>query len=97
MTESPFLGSQRLQVVEAPIIPAVAQWIRQVPGTISLGQGVVGYGPSPKAQEAAKAFGKAPGDHLYGPVAGVLIFWRQFASDSSRSMVLMLASIGACG
>ena len=70
MTESPFLGSQRLQVVEAPIIPAVAQWIRQVPGTISLGQGVVGYGPSPKAQEAAKAFGKAPGDHLYGPVAG---------------------------
>src|SRR4030095_13772696 len=39
----------RMQSVQTPIIPVVAEWIRQHPGTISLGQGVVGYGPPPEA------------------------------------------------
>ena len=70
MPESHFLGSQRLHVVKTPIIPTVADWVLNHPGTISLGQGVVSFGPSPAALAVAKAFGKAPEDHLYGPVAG---------------------------
>ena len=31
----------RMDAVQAPIIPAVGDIIRQVPGTISLGQGIV--------------------------------------------------------
>ena len=38
--------------VQAPIIPVVGDIIRQVPGTISLGQGVVHYGPPPAALDA---------------------------------------------
>lgn len=41
------------------------------PGTISLGQGVVSYGPPPEAIEAARQFGASPGDHRYGLVEGL--------------------------
>ncbi len=48
----------------------VADWIRQCPGTISLGQGVVGYPPPPEAIRRARAFGEHPDDHKYKPVVG---------------------------
>ena len=35
--------------VDAPIIPAIAALVRENPETISLGQGVVNYGPPPEA------------------------------------------------
>ena len=35
----------RMDAVQAPIVAVVGDLIRQVPGTISLGQGVVHYGP----------------------------------------------------
>ena len=38
-----------MQAVQSPVIPVVAELIRSVPGTISLGQGVVGYGPPREA------------------------------------------------
>ncbi len=38
-------SSQRMQQVQLPIIPAIAKLMEQNPGTISLGQGVVYYGP----------------------------------------------------
>jgi aspartate/methionine/tyrosine aminotransferase len=41
--------------VQAPIVPVVGDILRQVPGTISLGQGIVHYGPPPPAIEAARA------------------------------------------
>jgi aspartate/methionine/tyrosine aminotransferase len=41
--------------VQAPIVPIVGDLIRQVPGTISLGQGVVHYGPPREAVEALSA------------------------------------------
>lgn len=63
--------SKRMQRVQDPIIPIVAGLIRENPGTISLGQGVVHYGPPPEALEAAAAFGGNPGDHLYQHVQGV--------------------------
>jgi aspartate/methionine/tyrosine aminotransferase len=45
----------RMEVVQAPIVQVVGDLIRQVPGTISLGQGVVHYGPPAAAIEVARA------------------------------------------
>jgi aspartate/methionine/tyrosine aminotransferase len=56
--------------VQSPIIPVIAGWVRQHPGTLSLGQGVVYYGPPQAALAAARAFGHQPVEHLYGPVQG---------------------------
>ena len=63
--------SLRLTAVQAPVIPIVGRWIAETPGTISLGQGVVSYGPPPEAVEAARRFGGATSDHRYGPVEGL--------------------------
>ena len=59
-----------MQAVQAPIIPILADLIRRTPGTISLGQGVVGYGPPPQALAALARFPSTPDDHHYGPVEG---------------------------
>jgi aspartate/methionine/tyrosine aminotransferase len=56
--------------VQDPIIPIVGRWTRETPGTISLGQGLVSYGPPREALEAIRQFGHGPADHLYGPVEG---------------------------
>lgn len=59
-----------MERVDAPIIPTIAAWTRQNPGTISLGQGVVNYGPP------AEAVGRLPGLladvalHKYQPISG---------------------------
>lgn len=37
--------SSRMDAVDTPIIPTIAKLVRENPGTISLGQGVVNYGP----------------------------------------------------
>jgi len=60
-----------MQRVQAPIIPIVGDWIRQHPGTISLGQGVVGYGPPPEAQEQIIDFMSQAGMHRYQAVTGL--------------------------
>ena len=41
-----------MDAIQAPIIPIVGRLIRETPGTISLGQGVVHYGPPPAALDA---------------------------------------------
>ena len=41
-----------MDAVQAPVVPIVGDLIRQVPGTISLGQGVVHYQPPREASEA---------------------------------------------
>ncbi len=66
-----FQQSRRLASVQTPAIPVVGRWIAGTPGTISLGQGLVSYGPPTEALEAARAFGNDPGDHRYGPVEGL--------------------------
>lgn len=43
-----------MDAVQAPIVPIVGDLIRQVPGTISLGQGVVHYGPPPASIAAVQ-------------------------------------------
>jgi len=45
----------RMEAIQAPIVQVVGDLIRQVPGTISLGQGVVHYGPPAAAIEVARA------------------------------------------
>lgn len=54
-----------------PIIPVVADLIRRYPGTISLGQGVVYYGPPPEAERAVAEFFRTPEIHKYKPVHGI--------------------------
>ncbi|MEI6465499.1 MAG: pyridoxal phosphate-dependent aminotransferase [Verrucomicrobiota bacterium] len=63
--------SRRLRAVQTPIIPVIADLIRACPGTISLGQGVVNYGPPPAAFAAIERFAADPANHKYQGVAGV--------------------------
>ena len=62
--------SARLAAVQTPVIPILSRWIDESPGTISLGQGIVSYGPPEAAIAAARAFGGTIADHRYGPVEG---------------------------
>ncbi|MEY2880665.1 MAG: hypothetical protein RLZZ15_3045, partial [Verrucomicrobiota bacterium] len=62
--------SRRLAAVQSPIIPVIADLVRAHPGTISLGQGVVGYAPPPEAFADLAAFAAEPANHKYAAVAG---------------------------
>src|SRR5262247_4016050 len=61
----------RIQDVQSPIIPLVEQLISSTPGTISLGQGVVSYGPPPEAMEQLRTFFDNPDYHKYQSVHGI--------------------------
>lgn len=63
-------ASRRMAHVQAPIIPVVGEWLRQTSGAISLGQGVVFYGPPEAALQRARAFGSGVDEHKYGPAQG---------------------------
>jgi aspartate/methionine/tyrosine aminotransferase len=54
-----------MDAVQAPIVPIVGDIIRQVPGTISLGQGVVHYPPPRAAIDAARAALERPAINEY--------------------------------
>lgn len=69
MVYPPF-PSRRMAEIQAPIIPVVADWLRQCPEAISLGQGVAFYGPPEAALARAWAFGQNVDEHKYGPVQG---------------------------
>jgi aspartate/methionine/tyrosine aminotransferase len=62
--------SQRLAAVQTPVIPIITRWIAETPGTISLGQGIVSYGPPPDAVASLRTFPASPADHRYGEVEG---------------------------
>ncbi len=76
----------RIQSVQSPIIPVVAELIRQHPGTISLGQGVVGYGPPREAIEQIQRFLADGENHKYKPVIGcpelLTAFERKLAAEN---------------
>lgn len=61
----------RMQAVQTPIIPVVGALIREHPGTISLGQGVVYYGPPQQAIDEIGTFLADPENHKYRPVHGI--------------------------
>jgi len=71
MKPSRFAPSTRAEGVQLPIIPIVAGWIAETPGTISLGQGVVHYGPPPAALAAIPEFLATVPHHQYIPDAGL--------------------------
>jgi len=58
--------SSRMDAIQTPIVQVIGDLIRQTPGTISLGQGVVHYGPPPEALAAARAAVADPETHGYG-------------------------------
>jgi aspartate/methionine/tyrosine aminotransferase len=60
-----------MDAVQAPIIPIFNRLIREVPGTISLGQGVVHYGPPPAALRAVQDALGDPATHRYQDGAGL--------------------------
>jgi aspartate/methionine/tyrosine aminotransferase len=61
----------RMRAVKTPVIPMVGQMVRERPGTISLGQGVVSYGPPPEAINQINSFLSDPNHHKYGAVEGI--------------------------
>ncbi len=61
----------RMQAVQSPIIPIVGELIRQHPGTISLGQGVVNYPPPQGAIDQITKFLSDPKHHKYQAVEGI--------------------------
>ncbi len=63
--------SQRLRSVQDPVIAVINDLIQTIPGTISLGQGVVHYGPPPEALEGLIEFNSAPENHVYQDVPGI--------------------------
>jgi aspartate/methionine/tyrosine aminotransferase len=55
----------RMDQIQAPIIAVIGALIRDVPGTISLGQGVVHYGPPPQVVDAVRDALLRPATHEY--------------------------------
>ena len=87
MTAHRGLGqSARLAAVQAPIIPNVGQFIAETPGTISLGQGMVSWGPPLEALEALTRMHDDPDLHRYGAVEGdaelIAIIERKLADEN---------------
>jgi aspartate/methionine/tyrosine aminotransferase len=60
-----------MDAVQAPIVPVIGGIIRQVPGTISLGQGVVHYGPPHAALDAVRDALTDASTHEYQDGAGL--------------------------
>jgi aspartate/methionine/tyrosine aminotransferase len=60
-----------MAAVQAPIVPVIGNIIRQVPGTISLGQGVVHYGPPQAALDAVRDALSDASTHEYQDGAGL--------------------------
>src|SRR5262249_45699137 len=80
-----------MQAVQTPVIPVVGDLVRATPGAISLGQGVVHYGPPPEALEAARRFGTDPQDHKYKAVEGIPELLKLIAEKLSRENKTSLA------
>ena len=64
-------SSLRIDGVDTPIIPTVAALVRDHPGTISLGQGVVRYGPPADLLRALPERMADPLHHRYQAVGGI--------------------------
>jgi len=60
-----------MRAVQDPVIPIVGEWTRDNPGTISLGQGVVSWGPPAEVYDAVAAFREDPDNQKYKLVQGI--------------------------
>ena len=70
MVTSKYHESERMRKVQSPIIPVIGKLIGETPGTISLAQGVVYYGPPPQALEKLSTINSSVDNHKYGSVSG---------------------------
>jgi len=61
----------RMNGIQSPIIPVIGELIKNSPGTISLGQGVVHYQPPETASSLLPKFLAEPKNHLYQAVVGL--------------------------
>ena len=64
------MNAKRIELVQAPVIPIVAGWTLEHPGTISLGQGIVHYPPPSEVFDAVAGVRGAPDLDRYGSVIG---------------------------
>lgn len=71
--------SRRLHAVRAPIIPIIADLIRAHPGTISLGQGVVNYGPPHAATAEIARFLSEENNNKYQETSGIPLLLESIA------------------
>lgn len=63
--------TSRMQAVQSPLIPIIGELIRNNPGTISLGQGVVYYDPPPEAIARLPEFLADAENHKYKLIQGI--------------------------
>jgi len=66
-----FKQAERTRKIQPPVIPIVAKWVEDNPGTISLGQGVVGWGPPEEAYVEMADVSRNPENHKYKSVQGI--------------------------
>ena len=92
----PFATPRRMEAVQTPIIPVVADLIRRHPGTISLGQGVVYYGPPPQAEQKVAEFFRAPEIHKYKPVHGIPELVEAFTKNCAPKTISKSAPNAHC-
>ena len=64
-------STSRMNTIQSPLIPIIGEMIKQSPGTISLGQGVVFYPPPKEAIAQISNFLENPNNHLYKSVVGI--------------------------
>jgi aspartate/methionine/tyrosine aminotransferase len=89
-----------MDAVQAPIVAVIGGLIRQAPGTISLGQGVVHYGPPPAAIDAVRGALTVASTHEYQDGAGLPALVERLAAkvraengiDISRGTRLMVTA-----
>ena len=63
--------TRRIQAIRPPIVAVIERLIASTPGTISLGQGMVRFGPPAAAREALTRASDSPDLYRYGPVEGL--------------------------
>ena len=81
--------------VQAPIVPVIGDIIRQVPGTISLGQGVVHYGPPPAALDAVRDALADPATHEYQDGAGLPALVERARAEAARPKTASTSARGS--
>jgi len=91
----PLGPARRIESVLEPVIPVVGDLVRRTPGTLSLAQGMVGWGPPPEVAAAVQAALGQPGRALdrYGPTWGNRSCWRPRAGNSWPSTGSILRAV----
>jgi aspartate/methionine/tyrosine aminotransferase len=81
-----------MDAVQAPVIAVIGGIIREVPGTISLGQGVVHYGPPEPALEAVRRALTVASTHEYQDGAGLPALVSRLATKLSAENGIEVAN-----